>query len=46
VRDLVREPDRVAIDADERRGAVGQLDLRQLDHAKPADDELRHCSSI
>jgi hypothetical protein len=46
MRDLVREPDRVAIDADERRCAVGQFDPRQLGHAKAADEELRHHSSI
>jgi hypothetical protein len=41
VRDLVREPDCVAIDAEQRRDTVGQIDPRQLDHAKAAGEELQ-----
>jgi hypothetical protein len=41
----VLKSDRVAIDADERRGAIRQLDPRQLDHAKAATEELHHRSS-
>jgi hypothetical protein len=40
------QPDRVAIDADKRRSAVGQLDPCQLDRAKAAAEQLRHRGSI
>jgi hypothetical protein len=44
--DLALEPDQVAIDAEERRGAVGQHDPLHLDHAIAAMEAPSHRSSL
>src|SRR6266849_5155992 len=40
--ELVREPDDLAVAANERHGAVGQSDTRHLDPTKPATEQHRH----
>jgi hypothetical protein len=42
---FVLEPDHVARDANQRNGAVGQLEPLHLDQAEAATEKLRHPSS-
>jgi len=43
--EFVRKADEIAVDADERRGAVGELDGLDLDQAAAATEKLGHRSS-